>query len=79
MRGFGDQARIGMEAILKAALRMPLTDSDGVSGNGNLDGIKATPTCYGTHTLTLSADGKRAQGIGIQLYARVLTRRKSHL
>jgi hypothetical protein len=41
-----------------------LTDSDGVSGNWNLDGTSATLTYYGTHTLTLSADGKHIRGSG---------------
>lgn len=44
-----------------------LTDSDGVSGNWNLDGITATLTYYGTHTLTLSPDGKHLRGGGYNL------------
>lgn len=41
-----------------------LTDSDGVSGNWNLDGTTVTLTYYGTHTLTLSGDGKHLHGSG---------------
>lgn len=39
-----------------------LTDNDGVSGNWNLDGSTVTLTYYGTHTLTLSSDGKHIGG-----------------
>lgn len=39
-----------------------LTDNDGVSGNWNLDGTTVTLTYYGTHTLTLSSDGKHIHG-----------------
>lgn len=39
-----------------------LTDNDGVSGNWNLDDTKVTLTYYGTHTLTLSSDGKHIRG-----------------
>jgi hypothetical protein len=41
-----------------------ITDSDNVSGNWNLDGMSVTLTYYGTHTLTLSADGKHLHGSG---------------
>lgn len=44
-----------------------LSDSDGVSGNWNLDGMTATLTYYGTHTLTLSSDGKHLRGSGYSL------------
>jgi hypothetical protein len=39
-----------------------LTDNEDVSGNWNLDGNTVTLTYYGTHTLTLSADGKHIHG-----------------
>jgi hypothetical protein len=39
-----------------------LTDNEGVSGNWNLDGTTVTLTYYGTHTLTLSPDGKHIRG-----------------
>lgn len=39
-----------------------LTDSEGVSGNWNLDGTTVTLTYYGTHTMTLSSDGKHIHG-----------------
>ena len=39
-----------------------LTDNEGVSGNWNLDGTTVTLTYYGTHTLTLSSDGKHIHG-----------------
>jgi hypothetical protein len=39
-----------------------VTDSDGVSGNWALKGDQVTFTYYGTHTLTLSPDGKRLKG-----------------
>jgi len=41
-----------------------LTDSDGVSGNWGLYGSSATLTYYGTHTMTLTADGKHLHGGG---------------
>ncbi|MBV8372066.1 MAG: hypothetical protein JOY69_02295 [Candidatus Eremiobacteraeota bacterium] len=41
-----------------------LTDSDGVSGNWGLYGSTATLTYYGTHAMTLSADGKHLRGSG---------------
>lgn len=41
-----------------------ITDSEGVSGNWNLDGTTVTLTYYGTHTLTLSSDGKHMHGGG---------------
>jgi len=44
-----------------------VTDSDGVSGNWGLKGNTATLTYYGTHTLTLSADGKHLSGDGYHL------------
>lgn len=44
-----------------------VTDSQGVSGNWNLKGNTVTLTYYGTHTLTLSADGKHVTGGGYSL------------
>ncbi len=44
-----------------------VTDSDGVSGNWGLKGNTVTFTYYGTHTLTLSADGKHLTGGGYSL------------
>ena len=44
-----------------------VTDSDGVSGNWGLYGNTVTLTYYGTHTLTLSADGKHMTGGGYSL------------
>lgn len=41
-----------------------LTDSDGVSGNWGLYGSTATLTYYGTHTMTLTTDGKHLHGGG---------------
>lgn len=41
-----------------------LTDSDGVSGNWGLYNTTATLTYYGTHTMTLSSDGKHLRGGG---------------
>ncbi len=41
-----------------------LTDSDGVSGNWNLYGSTASLTYYGTHSMTLSSDGKHLRGGG---------------
>lgn len=49
---------------LTMGLNGDLTDSDGVSGNWNLDGSTVTLTYYGTHTLTLSPDGKHVRGSG---------------
>jgi hypothetical protein len=49
---------------LTMGLNGDLTDSDGVSGNWNLDGSTVTLTYYGTHTLTLSPDGKHIHGTG---------------
>ncbi|MFY9720711.1 MAG: hypothetical protein WAK16_13815 [Candidatus Cybelea sp.] len=40
------------------------TDDEGVSGNWNLDGATVTLTYYGTHSLTLSSDGKHIRGSG---------------
>jgi hypothetical protein len=44
-----------------------LTDSGGVSGNWGLKGMTATLIYYGTHTLTLSPDGKHLSGGGYNL------------
>lgn len=44
-----------------------LTDSEGVSGNWGLKGNTVTLIYYGTHTLTLSADGKHMRGGGYSL------------
>lgn len=44
-----------------------LTDSDGVSGNWGLYGNNVTLTYYGTHSATLSADGKHINGGGYSL------------
>jgi hypothetical protein len=41
-----------------------LTDTDGVSGNWGLYGNTVTLTYYGTHTMTLSSDGKHIRGGG---------------
>jgi hypothetical protein len=41
-----------------------LTDSDGVSGNWGLYGNTVTLTYYGTHTMTITPDGKRIHGGG---------------
>jgi hypothetical protein len=44
-----------------------VTDSEGVSGNWGLKGNTVTLTYYGTHTLTLSPDGKHLTGSGYSL------------
>lgn len=44
-----------------------VTDSEGVSGNWGLKGNVVTFTYYGTHTLTLSPDGKHVSGGGYSL------------
>jgi hypothetical protein len=44
-----------------------VTDSEGVSGNWGLKGNTVTFTYYGTHTLTLSPDGKHLRGDGYSL------------
>jgi hypothetical protein len=44
-----------------------LLDSDGVSGNWALYNNTATLTYYGTHSLTLSPDGKHLRGEGYDL------------
>lgn len=44
-----------------------LTDSEGVSGNWGLKGNTVTLTYYGSHTLTLSPDGKHMSGEGYSL------------
>jgi hypothetical protein len=44
-----------------------VTDSEGVSGNWGLKGNVVTFTYYGTHTLTLSPDGKHVTGAGYSL------------
>ncbi len=44
-----------------------LTDAEGTSGNWILNGMTATLTYYGNHTLTLSADGKHLTGGGYSL------------
>lgn len=44
-----------------------VTDSEGVSGNWGLVGDTVTFTYYGTHTLTLSPDGKHMSGGGYNL------------
>ncbi len=49
---------------LTMSLSGEVTDNDGVSGNWNLDGSTVTLTYYGTHTLTLSPDGKHVRGSG---------------
>ncbi len=49
---------------LTMGLNGDVTDNDGVSGNWNLDGSTVTLTYYGTHTLTLSSDGKHVRGSG---------------
>lgn len=49
---------------LKMELDGELTDSDGVSGNWALDGMTANLSYYGSHTLTLSSDGKHIHGNG---------------
>jgi hypothetical protein len=41
-----------------------VTDSDGVSGNWGLYGNTVTLTYYGTHTMTITADGKHIHGGG---------------
>lgn len=41
-----------------------LTDSDGVSGNWGLYGNNASLTYYGTHSMTLTGDGKHLHGGG---------------
>jgi hypothetical protein len=41
-----------------------LTDSDGVSGNWGLYGSTVTLTYYGTHTMTITSDGKHIRGGG---------------
>jgi hypothetical protein len=51
----------------KMGLNGDLTDSDGVSGNWNIDGSKVTLTYYGNHTMTLSPDGKHLHGGGYSL------------
>jgi hypothetical protein len=44
-----------------------VTDSQGVSGSWGLKGDTVTLTYYGTHTLTLSPDGKHIKGGGYSL------------
>ena len=44
-----------------------VTDNEGVSGNWGLKGNVVTFTYYGTHTLTLSPDGKHMTGGGYSL------------
>lgn len=44
-----------------------VTDNEGVSGNWGLKGNVVTFTYYGTHTLTLSPDGKHITGGGYSL------------
>jgi hypothetical protein len=44
-----------------------ITDNEGVSGNWNLDGMTATLTYYGNHTVSLSSDGKHLRGGGYSL------------
>jgi hypothetical protein len=44
-----------------------VTDNEGVSGNWGLKGNVVTLTYYGTHTLTLSPDGKHMTGGGYSL------------
>jgi hypothetical protein len=44
-----------------------VTDSQGVSGSWGLKGNTVTFTYYGTHTLTLSPDGKHVTGGGYSL------------
>lgn len=44
-----------------------LTDSQGVSGNWILYGTSATLTYYGSHAMTLTADGKHLRGGGNDL------------
>lgn len=48
--------------ILKMGVDGSITDQDGVSGNWALDGMKASMSYYGLHTLTLSGDGKHLSG-----------------
>ncbi len=44
-----------------------VTDNQGVSGSWGLKGDTVTLTYYGTHTLTLSSDGKHMKGGGYSL------------
>jgi hypothetical protein len=49
---------------LKMDVNGGLTDSDGVSGNWGMYGGTVTLTYYGTHTMTISSDGKHIRGGG---------------
>ena len=52
------------KTTLTMTLSGDLSDSEGVSGNWNLDGMTVTLTYYGTHTMTLTPDGKHLHGGG---------------